>query len=49
MKLYQGGEKAFLPRHTIYMGYDEDGALILTDDPSRHQSKYLKRKTPKNL
>lgn len=49
MKLYQGGGKAFIPRHTIYMGYSEDGALILTDDPSKHQGKHLKLKTPKNL
>ena len=49
MKLYQGGEKAFVPRHTIYVGYGDDGALILTDDPSRHQNKHLKRKTQNNL
>ena len=50
MKLYQGGEKtSFIPRHTIYMGYSEDGALILTDDPSKHQNKHLKLKTPKSL
>jgi len=49
MKLYQGGEKAFHLQHTIYMVYGEDGALILTDDPSKHQSKHLNNKTLKNL
>ena len=47
MKLYNGNELAFRPRCTIYMYYGEDGALMLTDDPSKHKN--LKRKTLKNL
>ncbi len=47
MKIYNGSELAFSPRRTIYMYYGEDGALMLTDDPSKQKS--LKRKPPKNL
>lgn len=47
MKLYNGNELAFRPRRTIYMYYGEDGALVLTDDPSKHKN--LKRKTSKSL
>lgn len=49
LKIYNNGGHAFTPRYTIYMGYDEDGALLLTDDPGKHPVKSLKRKTPKNL
>jgi soluble lytic murein transglycosylase-like protein len=47
MKIYNGNELAFRPRHTIYMYHGEDGALMLTDDPSKQKN--YKRKTPKNL
>jgi soluble lytic murein transglycosylase-like protein len=47
MKIYNGNELAFRPHCTIYMGYGEDGALMLTDDPSKQKN--LKRRTPKNL
>jgi soluble lytic murein transglycosylase len=49
LKIYKGGNGSFVPRFTIYMGYGEDGALLLTDNPSNHQNKKLKRKTQKSL
>jgi len=48
LKLYNG-RGGFAPRYTIYMGYGEDGAILLTDNPSNHQGKTLKRKTHKSL
>jgi hypothetical protein len=47
MKLYGGSESSFRPRQTIYMGYSENGVLILTDDPSKHKD--LRRHAAKNL
>lgn len=47
LRIYGSDEKVRRPRYTIYMVYGEDGALMLTDDPSKNKS--LKRKTPKNL
>jgi soluble lytic murein transglycosylase-like protein len=49
MSIYTGKRKKFNPRYTIYVGYGEDGALLLTDDPSRHQNTKLKRRTLQNL
>jgi len=49
LKIYNNNGHAFTPKYTIYMGYGEDGALLLTDDPGKHQVKNLKRKTAKNL
>ena len=49
LKLYNG-KGGFAPRYTIYMGYGDDGSLLLTDNPSSHPDKPLKRKTAhKNL
>ncbi len=43
LRIYNGGaSKGFVSRYTIYMGYGDDGALILTDNPSNHASKKLK-------
>jgi hypothetical protein len=42
LKIYNGGNGSFVPRYTIYMGYGEDGALLLTDNPSNHRNKNLK-------
>ncbi len=42
LKIYNGGNGSFATRYTIYMGYGEDGALLLTDNPSNHQNKNLK-------
>jgi hypothetical protein len=47
MKIYNGNELTFRPRTTIYMGYGEDGVLMLTDDPSKNKD--FKRKPTKNL
>jgi soluble lytic murein transglycosylase-like protein len=48
MKMYNGKDQAFRPHYTIYMGYGEDGTLVLTDDPSKHKGGF-KRKIPKTL
>ncbi len=47
--LYNGTGISFTPQYTIYVGYGDDGALLLTDDPSKHKGKNLKRKTIKHL
>jgi hypothetical protein len=48
--LYNGTGISLTPHYTtIYMGYGDDGALLFTDDPSRHKSKDLKRKTIRRL
>lgn len=52
LKLYNGTGASFpsiARQYTIYVGYGEDGALLFTDDPSKHQNKTLKRKTVKHL
>jgi hypothetical protein len=49
LKLYNGTGSATTPHYTIYVGYGEDGALLLTDDPYKHKDKHLKRKTSKSL
>lgn len=41
MKIYNGGGKGYVTRYTIYMGYGDDGALMLTDNPSSHPNKKL--------
>ncbi len=48
LKIYNGtgGNDPFIPQYTtIYMGYSEDGSLIITDNPANHPGKNLKRKT----
>jgi len=49
LKIYNKNGKGFTPRYTIYIGYSNDGALLLTDDPSKHQSNNSKRKSSNNL
>jgi hypothetical protein len=49
LKIYNGTGKTFTPRYTIYIGYSEDGSLMLTDNPHNHQNKSLKRKTVNDL
>jgi hypothetical protein len=46
MRLYHGNgtTNGTSPRYTVYMGYGEDGAYMITDDPSNHKNKSLKRK-----
>jgi len=47
MKIYNGNELAFRPRQTIYVYHGEDGALMLTDDPSKQKNN--QQKPSKNL
>lgn len=54
LNLYNGTggsirESSLTPRYTIFIGYGEDGAVMLTDDPSKQKSKSVKRKTQKEL
>lgn len=49
LKIYNGQGNTFTPRYTIYIGYSEDGSLMLTDNPHNHQNKSLKRKTVNGL
>ncbi|OGW48275.1 MAG: hypothetical protein A2078_03125 [Nitrospirae bacterium GWC2_57_9] len=55
MKLYSGKgytgggfTRASVSQYTIYMGYSDDGSLVLTDNPSNHPKKKLKA-AKKNL
>ncbi len=48
--LYNGTGISLTPHYTtIYMGYGEDGALLFTDDPSKHKGKNFKRKSINHL
>ena len=50
MKLYHGtGKMSDAHRYVIYMGYGEDGAILVTDDPSTHKNKSLKRRPVSGL
>jgi hypothetical protein len=49
LNLYNGTGNIVSPRYTIYVGYEEDGAILLTDDPSRHKNKSLVRRTGNEL
>jgi len=49
LKLYNGTGCSLTPRSTIYVGYGDDGALVFTDDPSKHSGIKLSRKKNKNL
>ncbi len=44
LAIYNGGKTSFVTRYTIYMGYGEDGSLLLTDNPSGSQGKNIKVK-----
>ena len=37
--LYNGKNKLHVPRYTIYMGYTEDGSLLVTDNPQHVRKK----------
>ncbi len=39
LKLYNGKNKLHVPRYTIYMGYSDDGSLIVSDNPLPGRSK----------
>lgn len=49
LTLYNGTGITTTPQYTIYIGYGDDGALLFTDDPSKHSDKKLKRKIQNNL
>ncbi len=50
MRLYNGGgTMTTRPRYTVYMGYGEDGAIVVTDNPTNNKSKSLKRKATNGL
>lgn len=49
LRLYNGTSDIPAPRYTIYMGYSNDGTILLTDNPSNHPSKTFTRRTAKNL
>jgi soluble lytic murein transglycosylase-like protein len=47
LKLYNGTGSSLTPAYTIYVGYGDDGSIMLTDDPAKHKN--MKRKTRKDL
>lgn len=49
MRLYHGNGTTNGPRSIVYMGYGEDGAYLITDNPSNHKNKSLKRKAGNGL
>ncbi len=52
LRIYNGGTTSApsnMKRYTIYMGYGNDGTVVLTDNPSGEQVKTFKRKTGKRL
>lgn len=50
LKIYGGKGSLSGPRYTIYIGYGEDGALLLTDDPSKKSNdKKMSRRNNKSL
>ena len=51
MRLYNGSgtTNGTGPRYTVYMGHGEDGVFVITDNPSNHKNKSLKRKAANGL
>ena len=50
LKIYDGTGSTAGPRYTIYIGYGDDGALLLTDDPSKQNNdRKVNRRTNKSL
>jgi hypothetical protein len=49
LAIYNGTGTSFAPRHTIYVGYSDDGALLFTDNPSKHQKKKSFRSASRDL
>jgi hypothetical protein len=49
LKLYNGRGITVAPRYTIFVGYGEDGAITLTDNPSKHNDRNSKVRAPKEL
>jgi len=49
LQIYNGTGNTFAPRYTIYVGSDADGTILLTDNPSNHPEKKLRRKMGQSL
>ncbi len=49
LKIYNGGNGQPMTRYTIYMGYGDNGELLITDNPSNHKAAKVKRRTRKDL
>jgi hypothetical protein len=51
LKLYsgRGAGVSSSPHYTIFIGYGEDGAVTLTDDPSKQKERNSKRKAQREL
>ncbi len=49
LRIYNGTGKDPAPRYTIYVGYGNDGTMVLTDNPSNHPAKNFKRTARKAL
>jgi Transglycosylase SLT domain/Domain of unknown function (DUF4124) len=49
LKLYNGTGISTGPRYTIFIGYGDDGAVTLTDDPSKQREQRSKRTTSQDL
>jgi hypothetical protein len=49
LQIYNGTGNTFSPRYTIYIGTGADGTILLTDNPSNHPDKTLRRKTGQSL
>ncbi len=49
LQIYNGKGKTLTPLYTIYVGYGEDGSLVLTDNPTNQKNKAFRRKTGKTL
>jgi transglycosylase-like protein with SLT domain/uncharacterized protein DUF4124 len=47
LKLYNGPGNLITPAYTIYVGYGDDGSILLTDDPAKRKNP--KHKTQKDL
>jgi len=43
LKLYNGKNKLHVARYTIYMGYTEDGSLLVTDTPQPGRNKTARK------
>ena len=49
MRIYNGEDTIPVRRYTIYMGYNGDGSLLITDNPSSHQNKRSRRKAAQSM
>ena len=43
LELYNGKSKLHVPRYTIYMGYADDGSLLVTDIPQPGRKKFARK------